>query len=102
MRNYLEFPCLEKWARVGFGRDAHFESLHLFSDSRAESLVSSIIDAVFLLEQFPKLGRIVPDVNLESIRELLVQQYRVVYMHSTEGHVEVLAVRHSTRPLADF
>lgn len=66
-----------------------FESLHSFSDSRAESLVGSIIDAVFLLEQFPKLGRIVPEVNLESIRELLVQQYRVVYMHSTEGHVEV-------------
>lgn len=71
---------------------AIFESLSVFSDARAETVTEQIIQQVFLLEQFPRLGRIVPELNISAIRELIIQQYRVVYSLSAQGQIEVLAV----------
>lgn len=79
-----------------------FETLSAYSDSRAETFVETIIDRVFLLEQFPKMGRIVPELNIESIRELIVLQYRIIYNLTAHETVEVLAIRHSSRPLSDI
>lgn len=76
--------------------------LSAYSDSRAETFVETIIDRVFLLEQFPKMGRIVPELNIESIRELIVLQYRIIYNLTAHETVEVLAIRHSSRPLSDI
>ena len=75
-----------------------FQSLSIYADTRAERLIEEIIDTVFLLEQFPKMGRIVPEVDLENIREILVKQYRVVYVLTQQDHVEILTVRHSSFP----
>jgi plasmid stabilization system protein ParE len=41
-------------------------------------------------------------MNLESIRELLIQEFRIVYTLSSQGGVEILAVRHSKRPFSGF
>lgn len=79
-----------------------FESLSAYSNTRAESVIETIIDKVFLLEQFPKMGRVVPELNLESIREIVVQQYRIIYTLTANGSAEILAVRHSSRPISDI
>ncbi len=80
---------------------AIFEYLSEFSDARAEAITEEIINRVFQLEQFPRIGRIVPELNIEAIRELIVQQYRVVYsFHTTSGEVILLTIRHSSRPLS--
>jgi addiction module RelE/StbE family toxin len=81
---------------------AVYESLSAFSDTRAEAVTEEIINRVFLLENFPRLGRVVPELNIETIRELVVRQYRVVYAFTEQGVVEVLAVRHSSRPLSEI
>lgn len=78
---------------------AIYESLSIFSDTRAETVTEEIINQVFLLEQFPRIGRVVPELNLETIRELIVHQYRVVYSITVQEQIEVLTVRHSSRPL---
>ncbi len=78
---------------------AIYESLSAFSDTRAETVTEEIINQVFLLEQFPRIGRVVPELNLETIRELIVHQYRVVYSITAQEQIEVLTVRHSSRPL---
>lgn len=78
---------------------AIYESLSVFSDTRAETVTEEIINQVFLLEQFPRIGRVVPELNLETIRELIVHQYRVVYSITVQEQIEVLTVRHSSRPL---
>lgn len=79
-----------------------FESLGEFSEKRAEAVVEDIINRVFLLEQFPKMGRVVPELNVESIRELIVHQYRVVYVVFEQTNVEILAIRHSSRAITDI
>ncbi|MDO8365535.1 MAG: type II toxin-antitoxin system RelE/ParE family toxin [Saprospiraceae bacterium] len=79
-----------------------FDYLSTFSDSRAELVVGEIIDRAFLPEKFPQLGRIVPEINVQSIRELVILQYRIVYTLTAHGFVEILAVRHSARPLPEL
>ena len=79
---------------------AIFEALSEFSDARAELVTEEIITRVFQLEQFPRIGRIVPELNIEAIRELIVQQYRVVYALNAADEATVLAIRHSSRPLS--
>jgi toxin ParE1/3/4 len=81
---------------------AIFENLSAFSDTRAETITEEIINRVFLLEQFPALGRVVPELNIATIRELVVRQYRVVYSLTGHGVVEILTVRHSARPLSEI
>ncbi|MBK6993767.1 MAG: type II toxin-antitoxin system RelE/ParE family toxin [Saprospiraceae bacterium] len=79
-----------------------FEYLSTFSDTRAESVVEDIIERAFQLEQFPRMGRIVPELNIQALREIIVEQYRVVYALTSQGNVEILAVRHSARPLPEL
>lgn len=79
-----------------------FDYLSTFSDDRAESVVGEIIERAYLLEKFPRLGRVVPEINIQTIRELIVQQYRLVYALNAQGAVEILAVRHSARPLSEL
>ena len=50
------------------------------------------------LEHFPRLGRNVPELELESFRELIVAGYRVVYLLSEED-VNVLVIAHSRQDL---
>ncbi len=54
--------------------------------------------AVDQLMRFPRSGRIVPEVGLPDIRELLVQNYRVVYLLRADD-IEILTIRHGARPL---
>lgn len=93
--------CKVVWTRRATD-DLHaiFESLSEYSDTRAENVVEEIIRQVFTLEQFPRLGRVVPELNIEAIREIVVHQYRTVYCLNKHEEVEVLAIRHSSRPLS--
>ena len=68
------------------------------SPTYAEALVRQIYEAVGRLEQFPRLGRNVPELELESFRELIVAGYRVVYLLSEE-EVNVLVIAHSRQDL---
>ena len=52
------------------------------------------------LEIFPQSGRIVPELQLEMMREIIFGNYRIVYRLRKE-EVEVLIVFHAAR-LFDF
>lgn len=45
----------------------------------ADTLVDKIFEKAHLLENHPRLGRIVPELAGEDVRELIYKQYRVVY-----------------------
>jgi plasmid stabilization system protein ParE len=49
---------------------------------------------------FPELGRIVPEYQRPDLRELIFQNYRIVYRVKTDG-VEVAAVVHCARLLSE-
>ena len=67
----------------------------------AESTVERIFQAPEKLIQFPKLGRIVPEKNDESIREIFVFQYRIIY-EILPPEIHVLTVVHGKRIIEEL
>lgn len=45
----------------------------------ASNFAKNILQAIERLETFPHMGRIVPEYNNPDIRELIYQNYRIVY-----------------------
>jgi len=66
----------------------------------AKKLVKKIKTKVSHLRQFPNSGRIVPEYPASGLREVIVDDYRIIYrVLPTKSHVQILTVRHGARPL---
>lgn len=63
----------------------------------AERWVNELFDAVERLVDFPHSGRIVPEVGVRRIREVIFGAYRVIY--SVKDKVEILTVRRGSQLL---
>ena len=46
------------------------------------------------LEKFPKMGRIVPERNVDELRELILGNYRIIY-HLDDEYIELITIIHS-------
>lgn len=77
-------------------------SIHEFitKDSKryADRYIEKLITRVDQLENFPKSGRVVPEFNSPTIRELIEGNYRIVYKVTT-NQVAILRVHHAARQL---
>ena len=51
------------------------------------------------LDALPRLGRVVPELNDETVRELSLYSYRIIYQIKNNDLIEVLAVIHKRRDL---
>jgi plasmid stabilization system protein ParE len=71
------------------------------SEVYASSFIQRIVLAVEKLEVFPRLGRVVPEAEEEAIRELLYQNYRIIYRIQGEL-IEILTVIHGRRDLGSI
>ena len=71
------------------------------SEVYASSFVQRIILAADRLSDFPRLGRVVPEADQETIRELLYHNYRIIYRIKSEL-IEILTVIHGRRDLASL
>jgi toxin ParE1/3/4 len=78
--------------------EAIAEFISLDSPHYASIFVLDVFEAVDRLELFPESGRIVPELNERSIREIILGNYRIVY-RITYTTVEILTVYHSARLL---
>ena len=72
--------------------------ISLDSPHYASLFVLDVISAVERLERFPELGRRVPEADKSTIRELLLGNYRVIYLNQNDV-VEVLTIYHGARLL---
>ncbi len=62
----------------------------------AQLLIEEIVNQVDQLESFASLGRVVPEIGREDLRELIVGAYRIVY-RGFKGAVEVITICRATR-----
>ena len=51
------------------------------------------------LKKFPKLGRIVPEIQNPNVRELIVGNYRLVYIIKKTKLIDILRVQYSAKLL---
>ena len=66
----------------------------------ARRFATSIKTKVTRLQDFPESGRIVPEFPSSGLREIIVQDYRVIYhIRRNPLTVEILAIRHGARLL---
>ena len=68
------------------------------SKSYANLFIKKLYDAVQKLKEFPKMGRIVPEVNILSVREIIFQNYRIIYRIMID-YIEIITVFHGSRLL---
>jgi len=65
----------------------------------ASSLVREARAASRSLGNFAERGRVVPECEDQTIRELFVKNYRLIYRHTTD-HVFILVFVHGARDLS--
>ena len=68
------------------------------STTYAAAMGGRIVAAVERLRRHPKLGRVVPEYEDETLRELIVGNYRVVYRLRGQ-RIGIIAVVHGSRDL---
>jgi toxin ParE1/3/4 len=51
-----------------------------------------------LLESFPEMGRIVPEKEISHFREILIGNYRLLYIYLNNS-ITVVAIRHQSSQL---
>ena len=85
---------------VGAQRDLREIVEYIGQDSAvyAASMAERLITAVERLQQHRKLGRMVPEYEDQTLRELIVGNYRIVYrVRSTR--IGIVAIAHASRDL---
>ena len=68
-------------------------------DSKFYALVTTreIIKKVEILSNFPKIGRIIPEINENNFRELFYKNYRIMYKIVSNNQIDILAIIHGAR-----
>ncbi len=81
---------------------ADLRAIHNFvardSDHYAKKVTQQIVEKSETLSELPMLGRVVPELGDNSVREIPAYSYRVLY-EVTLGDVMILAVIHKRRDL---
>ncbi len=68
------------------------------SPQYARSVVARLFAAPEMLADLPEAGRVVPEVEVDHVRELLRDGYRIVYLRGDDT-VEILAVLNGRQDL---
>ena len=74
---------------------------YIANDSRfyARKVVQEIRDKTAVLDELPKLGKMVPELDDGHVRELSLYSYRIIY-EIKEQEIYVLAITHKRRDLS--
>ncbi|MBI9038619.1 MAG: type II toxin-antitoxin system RelE/ParE family toxin [Bacteroidales bacterium] len=52
-----------------------------------------------VLKNQPHIGKVVPEINRENIRELIEGSYRIIYKIVEDNQIDILTIHHSARDL---
>lgn len=60
--------------------------------------IDRIIQTTYLLEEQPLMGREVPEAERDDVRELIFQNYRIIYLVKPD-YLYIVAMVHGSRDL---
>ena len=78
--------------------EAIYDYIAKDSEYYASSFLGEIIQQPEKLIDFPEMGRIVPEADRKDIRELIFQNYRIIYQIENKNII-ILTVIHAKREL---
>jgi len=68
------------------------------SPARASSFGNALIDTALMLESSPEMGRVVPELDDSSVREIIHGSYRIIYeFYQSSDTIYVLRFWHGAR-----
>jgi len=88
-----------KWTKHALVQLRHIHN-YIAQDSPlyAKRVSDALVRKTFLLEELPRMGRVVPELNEENVRELSLYSYRILYQIKAI-HIDILAVIHKRQDL---
>ncbi|MBK7108739.1 MAG: type II toxin-antitoxin system RelE/ParE family toxin [Chitinophagales bacterium] len=92
-------------ARLNWTDQSVLDLINIFDfiakDSRrfAKITIGKIRDSAKNIRNYPLLGKIVSEINVVEIREVIIGNYRLIYLVVEKDRVDILTVFHSSRLL---
>lgn len=87
-----------KWTEKA---SSHLQTIHEYiakdSKTYATRFIKSLIRATVKLERMPYIGRTVPELENYGFREVIYQNYRIVYRIIHGEDIEILVILHCAR-----
>ena len=71
------------------------------SEYYASNFCKKVIQFIETLKSFPEIGRIVPEYNIDELRELIYQNYRIIYKISKKN-INIVYIGHCTKLLPNI
>ena len=68
----------------------------------AEITVNQLFSSTDILEDHPQAGKVVSEFEIDTIREIIRGNYRIVYQIIETQEIQILAVHHSARLLGNL
>jgi addiction module RelE/StbE family toxin len=85
------------WTDVALNQiEAIRDYLSRTSPDYARRVVERLVNRSEQIASFPRSGRIVPEYEIDEVREVIESSYRLIYLIK-EDQVEILAVIHTSR-----
>ena len=89
------------WSPLAIDRISEIaEFISKDSPKSAEIWINSVFKKVSRLKRYSESGRIVPELNISKIREIIYGNYRIIYRIKQE-FIIVLTVRHGRQILPE-
>ncbi|PKL15516.1 MAG: type II toxin-antitoxin system RelE/ParE family toxin [Spirochaetae bacterium HGW-Spirochaetae-5] len=72
---------------------------YIADDSKyyAGEVIDTIIEKTEPLDAFPEIGRVVPELMNENIREIFVYSYRIIYEIYPDKNISIQTIIHAKR-----
>lgn len=81
------------WSPTALNRlSSILEYIRNENSGAVERWINAIFSSVAHLEDFPESGRIVPEVNDKTIREIVFKKYRIIYSIKKD-EINILTIR---------
>lgn len=71
------------------------------SEKYARIQTQRFFESVQVLSTYPKAGKLVPEIDNENIREIILGGYRIIYRIKNKTRIDILTVHHSKRLLTN-
>lgn len=89
------------WSPLAIDRVTEIAEYIAFDNPAAsQNWVEQVFEKVKTLESSPKMGRVVPEIERDEIREILYGNYRIIYHYSVQK-ISILTVRHGKQILPE-
>lgn len=67
----------------------------------ATNVVENVVSKAENLDEFPEIGRVVPEIGDKNVRELIIYSYRLIY-ELVSNDVQILAIIHGKRDFSSL